>query len=586
MSDQKGFPFSLANILLGQRRFENLDVQARSHILLYAILLTLPMPLVDGILSFLFTDAFPLCSIAALILLPTCVIGLRLGWEVRTAGTLYGFAMQLSFLESMSLHDSRVSLVGVFFVLLLSIFIVGRRRAAFFLILPAAFFLGFRRYLSGLQIPGWNDLTSVEGYSLSETISLLCALALAYVTGYALEGLSLRLYRAYTRESERVRREISIRVEKEAELAESLHLFESVFNAIPVPVFTKGVDLRYQRCSAAFYDFFGLDRSSVEGRSLEDLLPSGEASTFQEADRIVLETGRTIYLPSRMTPAGGRTRDVFALKTPNRSSDGTTIGLIGVILDQTELRAREQKLNTLLENSRGALALLGHDLRNPIGSFRDLVRSIRADLSIDPDEYRTVLLEMEKSLDSLWRLLDELLDWARTEGEFSAFDPEFSPLSPLVEEVMRTVDAQAKGKGVGISLAIPGDLAAFADPRMLSTILRNLVSNSIKFTPRGGSVSVGAEAFDFPGLGEGVRLFVSDTGIGMSSAVIRSMMDAGVAVHRRGTEGEPGTGLGLSLCRRLVDRHGGTLEIESVEGRGSTFAVFLPFRKTAEPGMI
>lgn len=243
--------------------------------------------------------------------------------------------------------------------------------------------------------------------------------------------------------------------------------------------------------------------------------------------------------------------------------------------------AKEEELESLLDANRGALTLLGHDLRNPIGSFRALVHSIRADECIDPAEYRTVLSEMEKSLDSIWRLLDELLDWARAEDGFSHFEPEDSPVLPVAEGAVDTVKDLFRSKDVSVSLRIPEDLAAWADPRMLAAILRNLVANAVKFTPRGGSVSIAAERVGArPGAASGVRLTVSDTGIGIPPSILKSMADTGAAGQRRGTEGEPGTGLGLALCRRLVGRHGGSLGIESAEGHGSSFTVFLPFRKT------
>lgn len=428
----------------------------------------------------------------------------------------------------------------------------------------------------------WLSMDLIEGYRQSEVLSSLISLVLVYLAGCALESLSLNIYRAYLREQAAVRREIAARTAKETELADSLRLLGSVFDAIPVPVFIKGTDSRYLRCSAAFYEFMGYGREAIDGKSAEEFLPAAEASVFHDADRRVMESGRLLFYPATVTRASGEARDVSILKTPHRAADGSVLGVIGVILDQTEARSRERGLESLLEANRGALALLGHDLRNPIGSFRDLVRSIRSDECIDPEEYRTVLSEMEKSLDAIWRLLDELLDWARTEGGLSIFEPEETPLLPLVAGAAETVAAQSRSKGVLVSIRVPEGLSAWADSRMLSTILRNLMSNAVKFTPRGGSVSVTAERVagpsDAPG---GIRLSVSDTGIGMPPSVLRSMMETGAAGQRRGTEGEPGTGLGLGLCRRLVDRHGGTLEIESVEGQGSSFKVFLPFRKSS-----
>lgn len=574
-------PFSLSALLIGPRSFPSMESRTRARILVNVVALTFPMPVVDAVHVLTYTDSFPLFSAIAAVVLPAVLLWIRLGRSVAAAGLSYAFAMEFAFIEAAALLGSHVAMVGLFFIPFLSVLTLGRARAAPLLVLPAVFFLASSSLQSLIGFSAWRSIDHIEGYRQSEILSSLISLVLVYLAGCALESLSLNIYRAYLREQAAVRREIAARTTKETELADSLRLLGSVFDAIPVPVFIKGTDSRYLRCSAAFYEFMGYGREAIDGKSAEEFLPPAEASLFHDADRRVMESGRLLFYPATVTRASGEAREVSILKTPHRAADGAVVGVVGVILDQTDTLSRERRLESLLEANRGALALVGHDLRNPIGSFRDLVRSIRSDECIDPEEYRTVLSEMEKSLDAIWRLLDELLDWARTEGGLSNFEPEETPLLRLVESAAETVAAQSRSKSVPVSLRVPEGLSAWADSRMLSTILRNLMSNAVKFTPRGGSVAVSAERVAGPsGAPGGIRLSVSDTGVGMPPSVLRSMMETGAAGQRRGTEGEPGTGLGLGLCRRLVDRHGGTLEIESVEGQGSTFKVFLPFRKS------
>jgi signal transduction histidine kinase len=130
----------------------------------------------------------------------------------------------------------------------------------------------------------------------------------------------------------------------------------------------------------------------------------------------------------------------------------------------------------------------------------------------------------------------------------------------------------ATKKGIGISLLIPENLQVFADQNMLSSTIRNLASNAVKFTPAGGKVSlsatIAADGF--------IEFSVKDTGIGMDAETLANMFKLDVSISRKGTDGEPSTGLGLLLCKDFIGKHGGRIWAESEEGKGSTFYFTLP----------
>jgi signal transduction histidine kinase len=129
-----------------------------------------------------------------------------------------------------------------------------------------------------------------------------------------------------------------------------------------------------------------------------------------------------------------------------------------------------------------------------------------------------------------------------------------------------------------IETRVPQNLVVFADTNMLQTILRNLISNAVKFANRGGSISVSAciEEDNF------AVISISDTGIGMSKDQADNLFRLDAKSSRPGTEGEPGTGLGLLLCREFVEKHGGTIHVESSEGQGSTFTFTIPGEEQRE----
>jgi signal transduction histidine kinase len=180
---------------------------------------------------------------------------------------------------------------------------------------------------------------------------------------------------------------------------------------------------------------------------------------------------------------------------------------------------------------------------------------------------------MGRSLDALYRLLDELLEWARADAALDEFRPNQLELGPAIDNCFRLLRSQAELKGVRLEALGAEGVRVRADPRMFDTLLRNLVGNGLKFTDFGGLVAVSAHRSRSK---TGVRLTVSDSGIGISPAALRVLYETGKIPQRPGTDGEPGTGLGVALCKRIMERHGGHLDIESVEGSGSIFAAFFP----------
>jgi signal transduction histidine kinase len=130
----------------------------------------------------------------------------------------------------------------------------------------------------------------------------------------------------------------------------------------------------------------------------------------------------------------------------------------------------------------------------------------------------------------------------------------------------------ANKKGIMVDIEIPGEITVFADENMLGSIVRNLTTNAVKYTEKGGNVSIAAKTVS----GNSVEISVRDTGIGMSSTMVEDLFRLDVQTNRKGTDGEPSTGLGLLLCKDFIEKHGGKIWVESEEGKGSTFRFTLP----------
>ncbi len=558
--------FSLSALVLGQRVFPTPESRARARLLAWLLVVWLPIPLVSLARINAETGSFSFLAAAGTALVPLLSIGMRLGVSTAWSGFLFGLCMEFLFIEGIASIGSVSQIVGLAFMPSLAVLASGRRFAIPLLAPPIAFSFGLYRLAPFFRNARFPSALLPEIGATPETANFLLLLFIIFAVTCGVEKIVLDVYSAMLGERASAEKEIMERKDKERILA-------AVFSAVPVPVFVKDRDYRYVACSDSFYEYLELPRERVLGQLSSEVFPESVSAPIIAADRRMTESDVVQSVSIRATRTNGKSAEATILKMQFRDESGAVAGSVGVVLDETERFARERQLEALLNSNRGALSLLGHDLRNPLGSFRDLVHSMEGDAEIDPTECREVLSELGKSLDALYRLLDELLDWAREEGDFHVVEPKSLPAAALVSKTLSLLALQAGSKGVELEARVPDGLSVYADERLLEPILRNLAGNAVKFTPRGGRVVVAASRSLRD---RGVTFAVSDTGIGMSAAAVRSIFENGTAKHRPGTEGEPGTGLGLGLCRRLVDRHGGTMEIESVEGGGSTFTIFLP----------
>jgi signal transduction histidine kinase len=179
---------------------------------------------------------------------------------------------------------------------------------------------------------------------------------------------------------------------------------------------------------------------------------------------------------------------------------------------------------------------------------------------------------MSNSAANLYRLLENLLQWARVQQGTITIHREPVNLLAVVQESLSQVSEHSVSKGISITCEVPEHLTMQADLQMLQTIIRNLVSNAIKFTPAGGSIHITAG-------GNGmIELAVRDTGIGMSAEMVANLFRIDIPTTRKGTGNETGTGLGLLLCQELAGKLNGKITVESSEGKGSCF------RLTLQPG--
>jgi signal transduction histidine kinase len=254
-----------------------------------------------------------------------------------------------------------------------------------------------------------------------------------------------------------------------------------------------------------------------------------------------------------------------------------------------EIRQLEQAQGTLQEQEKALreanatkdkfFSIIAHDMRNPLAGMRTVTELLESRYDrLNDEERRKFCHLLHEGTGQAMDLMQSLLWWARSQAGRMQFNPRKLSLYSLVEENIGLMRQAAGQKQIDISSSIPQELQVMADPEMASTILRNLLSNAVKFTPRGGGLEVSALED-----GAEVRVSMADTGVGMSAEELQKLFRIDEHLSRRGTDQEPGNGLGLLVCREFVEKHGGRIWAESRPGEGSTFHFTLPKAVAAAP---
>ena len=218
------------------------------------------------------------------------------------------------------------------------------------------------------------------------------------------------------------------------------------------------------------------------------------------------------------------------------------------------------------------ISILGHDLRSPfnvlLGLSELLIENIR---QYDIGEIESLVNHIKNSAQNTYVLLEDLLRWVRAESGKIPFELQKLNFTNICQDVIKNLELNANIKNITINHFATDEISIFADIDMLKMVLRNLISNAIKFTNNGGQIDISAEQTDST-----ITISVSDNGIGIEPESLTKMFDISQFHTTTGTAEEKGTGLGLLLCKEFVEKHGGKIWVESEFGKSSEFKFTLP----------
>jgi PAS domain S-box-containing protein len=259
----------------------------------------------------------------------------------------------------------------------------------------------------------------------------------------------------------------------------------------------------------------------------------------------------------------------------------TSIGSqIAIAIDRRKSEEEIKLKNGLLEAINAEkdkfFSIIAHDLRGPLSSFVGATQILTDEIqSMEIEEIKEIALSMKTSATNIYNLLENLLEWSRLKRGGIDFVNEKLNLLQIAKICVDVLSESSRKKGIDISISIGNEMEVSADRHMLETVIRNLISNAVKFTNRGGKVGITA----YSKSEDTIEVKIVDTGVGMSDDLKNKLFMLNEKTSRTGTVGELSTGLGLLLCKEFIEQCGGKIWVESETGKGSTFFfTLLPYR--------
>jgi PAS domain S-box-containing protein len=293
-----------------------------------------------------------------------------------------------------------------------------------------------------------------------------------------------------------------------------------------------------------------------------------------------IKSDKNVDFEFRIIGPDGDIRNISAYGKITKDNTNKPIKFIGVNMDISEskkaelaLKENEIKLRQLNADKDRFISILGHDLKNPFNNILGFSEILTDEIeSLNKDEINDIAKNINKSAQITNKLLENILMWARIQQGKIPFKPQNLSFRDICRDTLDVFNPNANVKGITINYSATDKINVFADIDMLKTVLRNLVSNAIKFTNNGGAIKISAKQTYSE-----ITISVSDNGIGIESEDLTKLFDISQVLTTTGTAKETGTGLGLLLCKEFVEKHGGKIWVESEEGKGSDFKFTLPY---------
>lgn len=392
--------------------------------------------------------------------------------------------------------------------------------------------------------------------------------------------------------SSRLKYQIRQRLRAEEQLNDQVAFKRALLDGIPNPIYVRDLQGRLISCNRSYEQSFGISFEQMNGRRLidVDLIPKASAEQLHADYLKLLETRQPVFA-DRSMELFGKPIEAYQWTVPFYRADGQLQGLLGGWIDITERKQLEVQLKAAQQRADSAnraktmfLSNMSHDIRTPMGAIIGLLE-LEREQAIRGGTQPSAGLELaHRAANELIALIGESLDLAKIEAGSLQLAPVATELRPFFENTCRLFDVQASAVGTTLALEIDERIQDFyaVDPQRLRQVLHNLIGNALKFTV-GGNVLVGVKPDQDPARQGRLSISVQDTGVGMSAEQQSGLFQPFAQADGDTAATYGGSGLGLSICKQLVELMGGRISLSSEVGQGTCVTVEIPLLGVAAP---
>lgn len=367
----------------------------------------------------------------------------------------------------------------------------------------------------------------------------------------------------------------------EVALRKSEEKFRNIFESSGIGMAILGPDGQFTKVNNSFCEMMGYNEDEIIGINFRDITHPGD---LDKSVKLTMELLKNESVESNLIEKrylNKRGELIWALTTISliRDSDGKPLFFIAQAQDITKRKKYEEQLlnytdelKVLNASKDKFFSIISHDLRTPFNSLLGITEFIAQSYDeMSPKEIKDSIGNIYQSSHKVYNLILNLFEWTRLQiGKFEVEKTNIN-LKELIEETINLYKPNADQKGIKLLNNSSNEIFVYADKYMIETVLRNLITNAIKFSYNGGTVKVNAVT-----KGNAAEVTVTDNGVGISDENQKKLFRIDVQFKSYGTADEKGTGLGLILCKEFVEKNGGNISVDSKEGKGSKFIFSIP----------
>lgn len=356
------------------------------------------------------------------------------------------------------------------------------------------------------------------------------------------------------------------------EINQAKELYLKIFENFPALIWRSGLDMQCDYFNQTWLDFRGRTLAQELGVGWTEGIHPDDYDMCLQTYHNAFQNREPFEIEYRILTKSNEWAWIKDFGRPFFDLDNTFLGYLGSCYDITEIKQNASALKELNATKDKFLSIISHDLRNPINTVVGLSELLEKNiLKNDFHSVAEFAKNINQSSKRIKNLLVNLLQWSISQGGLMEYNPTEVRITSVIREILDLTEEMLKQKEIEVELNFVENDKVIIDKEMISTVIRNFITNAIKFCYPKGKIKVGCEIKD-----ESFVLSISDNGMGMSPEVIKSLFVIGETISLKGTNNETGSGIGLLLCKEFIEKHQGTIFVESEEGKGSTFRVQIP----------